>query len=234
MTAVHMTSTEEVLIGCDDGKLIHYDSERTRSISNLSCDCRASVEHGGIIKIHYDPLSKLLIIGFDHGRVHIKKCTQGLRNSLFGGTQWRECCCSLQSHPNLFALECLMVQGSGDEPASPSSPPNLELWCGTKSHEVEVWSLEVAQSATWSTGTVDQIRKVQQVSVNIENGEASVKLMNLSGDQTKIAVALATSNTPIIAILDVEAKLCLKSIPFSQSGMYLVLCAAVRHLSRLT
>lgn len=222
MTAVHATVTGEVLIGCDDGKLIHYDVERTKSISDPSCDCRAGVEHGRIIKIHYDHMSKLLIIGFDHGRIHIKKCTQGLRNSLF---QWRECCCSLHSnYQNLFALECLSVQGSGEEPVSPSSPPNLEVWCGTSSHEIEVWSLEVAQSATWSagTGTVDQIRKVQQIPLNIanENDDVSVKLMSLSSDQKRMAIAL---NTPTIAIMDIKAKQCLKSIPFGQSGMTTVL-----------
>ena len=219
--AVHATVTGEVLVGCDDGKLIHYDQERTKSISDPSCDCRVGVEHGSIIKIHYDDMSKLLIIGFDHGRMHIKKCMQGLRNSLFGGTQRRECCCSLNSNQNLFALECLSVPVSGGEPVSPLSPPNLEVWCGTSSHEIEVWSLEVAQSATWSTETVDQIRKVKQVPVNTanENDDISVKLMTLSDDQTRMAVALATPNAPIIAIMDVEAKECLKSIPFSQSGM---------------
>ena len=222
MTAVHATVTGEVLIGCDDGKLIHYDKERTKSISDPSCVCMGGVEHGGIVKIHYDHLSKLLIIGFDHGRIHMKKCIQGLRNSLFGGTQWRECCCTLHNSQSLFALECLSIWGSGGEPVSPSSPPNLEVWCGTNSHEIEVWSLKVAHSATWSTETVDQVRKVQQVPVNVvtENGDVSVKLMSLSDDETRMAVVLATPSTPIIAIMDVEVKQCLRLIPFNQSGSH--------------
>ena len=162
MTAVHATVTGEVLVGCDDGKLIHYDQERTKSISDPSCDCRASVEHGRIVNIHYDNVTNLLIVGFDRGRIHIKKCTRGLRNSLFDGSQRRECCYTLHSHQNLFALECLLVQVSSSEPASPSTstPSNLEVWCGTSSCKIEVWSLEMAQSAIWSTESVDQIRKV--------------------------------------------------------------------------
>jgi acetyl/propionyl-CoA carboxylase alpha subunit len=223
VTAVHAIVTGEVLIGYEDGKLIHYDQERTKSISDPSCDCRAGVEHGSIIKIHYDHMTNLLIIGFDRGRIHIKKCTQGLRNSLFDGTQRRECCYSLRSNQNLFALECFLVQTSSSEPISPSSscPSNLEVWCGTSSYEIEVWSLEVAHSANWNTESVDQIRKVQQVPVNTENDNqgVSVKLMSLNDDQTRMAVALATPKTAIIVVVDVEAKQCLKSIEFSQSGM---------------
>ena len=79
----------------------------------------------------------------------------------------------------------------------------------------------MAQSANWSTETVDLIRKVQQVPVNTanENHDTSVKLMSLNDDQTRMAVALATLNAAIIAVIDVEAKRCLKSIEFSQSGM---------------
>lgn len=229
VTAVHATVSGEVLVGCDDGKLIHYDQERTKSISAPSCDCRAGLEHGSIIKIHYDQMTNLLIIGFDRGRIHIKKCIQGLRNSLFDGTQRRVCCYSLHNGQNLFALECLSVQVSGGEPVGPS---NLEVWCGTSSCEIEVWSLEVAQSgANWSTETVDQIQKVQQVPVNAANESdgISVKLMSLSDDQTRMAVALATPNAPVtvIAIIDVGAKRCLKSIPFSQSGMSSFSCSSV-------
>lgn len=221
VTVVHATVTGEILVGCDNGKLIHYDKERTKSISDPSCLCSEGMEHGRIINIHYDHQSKLLIIGFDHGRVHIKNCTQGLRNSLFGGAQERECCCSLSSKQSLLAIECLSLQGSGDELASPSSPLSLEVWCGTKSHVIEVWSLEVVQNATWTTETVNEIRKVYQVPVVglAEMDNVSVKLMSPSSDETQMAIVLVTPDT-VIAIMDVPRKRCLKSIPFNQSGMY--------------
>ena len=234
VTAVHAIVTGEVLIGCDDGKLIHYDKGRTKSISDPSCNCQAGIEHGSIIKIHYDHMTNLLIIGFDRGRIHIKKCTQGLRNSLFDGTQRRERCYSLSSNQNLFALECLSVKASSSEPvsSSPSCPSNLEVWCGSSSCEIEVWSLEVAQSATWSTETVDLIRKVQQVPVNTanDNHDTPIKLMSLNDDQTRMAVALAIPNAAIIAVIDVEAKQCLKSIEFSQSGMSFLPSPLIRTL----
>ena len=211
----------EILIGCGDGKLIHYDKERTKSISDLSCVCSAGVEHGRIIKIHYDHPSKLLIVGFDQGRIHIKKCTQGLRNSLFGGTQWRECCCALSTNQNLLALECFSLLQSGSEPVSPSSPPHLEVWCGTNSHEIEVWSLDVVHNATWNTETVNQIRTVHKVPVSNLSGSrnVSLKLMSPSADTTRMAVVLATSDTTVIALFDTTTKQCLKSIPFNKSGM---------------
>lgn len=89
----------------------------------------------------------------------------------------------------------------------------------------------MAQSAIWSTESVDQIRKVQQVPVNTanENDGICVKLMSPTDDKTRMAVALATQSTTIIAIMDVQAKQCLKSIPFSQSGMSVTLfsCSTV-------
>lgn len=215
--------TGEILIGCSNGKLIHYDKERTKSISDPSCVCSAGVEHGRIIKIHFDHHSKLLIIGFDHGRIHIKKCTQGLRNSLFGGSQWRECCCTLSSNsPSLSALECFSLPRLSSEPVSPSNPPHLEVWCGTNSDEIEVWSLSVDHNTTWNTDTVNQIRKWHKVSLRnlAEVYGTSVKLMSPNDDKTQMAVVLVTPDTQnIIAIVDVTAKQCLKSLPFNQSGM---------------
>lgn len=222
MTAIHATVEGEILIGCGDGKLIHYDKERTKSITDPSCVCSSGMEHGRIIKVQYDPPSKLLIIGFDQGQVHIKKCTQGLRNSLFGGTQWRECCCTLSSNQSLLALECFSSSKSGSEPVSPSNPPHLELWCGTTSHEIEVWNFSVVHSLTWNTETVNQIRKVFQVPVSNLSGidKVSVKLMSRSDDDAQLAAVLATPETTIIAVVDVKKKQCLASIPFNKSGIY--------------
>ena len=223
MTALHATAMGEILIGCSDGKLIHYDKQRTKSISDPSCVCSAGVEHGRIIKIHFDHNSKLLIVGFDQGRIHIKKCTQGLRNSLFGGSQWRECCCALSSYiPSLSALECFSMLGSDSEPVSPTNPPHLELWCGTDSHEIEVWSLSIAHSTTWNTETVNKTREVHKVPVsNLSASDGvSLKLMSPSDDKTRMAIVLKTSDAQnMVAVVDVTAKQCLKSLRFNQSGM---------------
>lgn len=217
--------TGEILIGCSDGKLIHYDKERTKSISDPSCVCSVGVEHGRIIKIHFNHHSKLLIIGFDHGRIHIKKCTQGLRNSLFGASQWRECCCTLSSSiPSLSALECFSLPRlSSSEHVIPCNPPHLEVWCGTNSDEIEVWTLSVDHNTTWNTETVNQIRKLHKVPLRslAEVDGVSVKVMSPNDDRTQMAVVLVTPDAQnMIAIVDVTAKKCLKSLPFNQSGMF--------------
>lgn len=219
--------TGEVLVGCEDGKLFHYDKERTRSVSDPSCVCSSGVEHGRIIKMYYDDHSKLLIIGFDQGRVHIKKCTQGLRNSLFGGTHWRECCCTLTGNGGLFALECFTLLGSGGEPVSPTNPPQLELWCGTDSPEIEVWSLAVVSDLTWSTETVNKIRKVHKVPLSsvVDKDKACVKLMSSCSDGSQMAVVLSVSDAHMVAIVNTKTKQCLTSIPFRTSGMYDEYCS---------
>ena len=193
------------------------------SVSDPSCLCASGAGHGRIIKMHYDDQSKLLIIGFDQGRIHVKKCTQGLRNSLFGGTQWRECCCTLSCGGGLFALECFSPLGSGSsEPVSPTHSPQLELWCGTSSAQIEVWTLRVGSDLTWSRETVNQIREIQKVPLGSVLGEdhATVKLMSPSSDGSRMAVALSMYATCMMAIVDLKTKQCLASVRFEKSGTY--------------
>ena len=109
VTAVFMTPEEEILVGCSDGKLVLYDASGIKSVSDPSCLCTDGYEHREIVEIYYHTPSKLLVVGYQSGQVHINHCTQGLRNSLFNVTQWRQCCYTLTSIHQLNALKCISI-----------------------------------------------------------------------------------------------------------------------------
>lgn len=223
--ALHYTDDGDIFVGCADGTLMLYDSDHVKYETNPSESCSKGVLHGDIIKIFYDKATSLLVIGFNSGRIHIEKCTQGVVKSMSSKFQWRVCCGTLSENVALQSLECVFLKAENESSAGVTHP--LEIWCGTNTNTVEVWSLPVNSSIAWTTETVEKSRQICYIKLPSSELDALPlkhelkSTLKLSEDGSKIVVLLQLSgrmSTCLVAIVDIASKDCLKCFNLSRSG----------------
>jgi len=219
-----MTVEKDILVGCADGLLILFDSTSTRSISDPASLCSGGYEHGEIIGLQYNVEGKILVIGFSSGKVHIKICTQGIRNSLFG--QKRDFCTSISNGLHMYALECV----------SSESANTLEVWCGSEGSRIEVWSLPIGENLTWTHDTVVQ----HQHSIRARTGnpagydEDMVVTQMKQGTglcETMMVALLHKKNTTVIAFVDMESKEIEKTVECNHSSRFCLAFTLITTLS---
>ena len=226
--ALYYTDDGNIFVGCADGTLILYDSDHVKYETNPSESCSKGVSHGDIISIFYDKTTSLLVIGFNSGRIHIEKCTQGIVKSMSSKFQWRVCCGTLSESVTLHSLECAFLKVENESSAGATHP--LEIWCGTNTNTIEVWSLLFNSSVAWTTETVEKSRHICYI--KLPRGEVDAlqevslhhelkSTLKLSEDSSKIVVLLQSSGrkaTCLVAIMDTASKDCLKWFNLSRSG----------------
>lgn len=219
-----MTVEKDILVGCAEGLLILFDSTGTRSISDPASLCSGGYEHGEIIGLHYNVEGKILVIGFSSGKVHIKICTQGIRNSLFG--QKRDFCTSASNGLHMYALECV----------SSESASSLEVWCGSEGSRIEVWSLPMEENLTWTHDTVVQ----HQHSIRAQTGnpagydEDMVVSQMKQGTglcETMMVALLHKQSTTVIAFVDMKSKEIEKTVECNHSSRFCLACTLITTLS---
>ena len=212
VSALHMTADKDILVGCADGKVILFDSTGTKMISDPASTCFPDYHHGEIIGLYHDVEGKLLVIGFSSGNVHIKKCTEGIRNCLVN--QRKDFCSSISDRLQLHALECVSSQ----------STSVLEIWCGGEESKIEVWSLPEREHLTPTLDTVSQrqITTVQTGHTTIGERGMVVKQMKPGTGlcESKMVALLHKQNTTVIAFVDMTSKIIEKTVQCNLSGMY--------------
>ena len=209
VSTIHMTSEGNVLVGCGDGKLMVFKTiNKSKFVPSEMCS--RDEEHGEIVGIYYHTPSNMLVIGFaggSCGRVHIHKCTQGIRNGLT--TQWRRYCCPLNNDLPLHVLECVSL-----------SPSTLDVWCGSKNSTLEVWSFPVSSDIVWTTESMEKESTTIEIAQLTGRGDMTVKQMKLSCDSTMMIVLLyqPSSQDHVIIFVDIKTKKSLKSFPCTFPG----------------
>ena len=208
-----MTVDKDVLVGCTDGLLILFDSTGTRSISDPASLCSGGCKHEEIVGLHYDIEGKLLLIGFGSGRVHIKNCTQGIRNSLF--CQSRDFCTSVSNGLHLYALECVSSECSS----------TLDVWCGSEGGRIEVWSLPKRDNLTWTHDVVAQHRQSARVPVGNPAGyDEGMEVQQMKRGtglcETMMVALLHKQSTTVIAFVDMASKKIEKTVQCHHSSKF--------------
>ena len=208
VSALHLTSNGDVLVGCGDGKLILFSSYSNVKFAPPEMCSRGEEHHGEIVGLYYHTPSKLLVVGFagetgiSCGRVHIHKCTQDIRSGLT--SQWRRYCCRLTDDLPLYVLECVSTSDSA-----------LEVWCGSNSSNVEVWTFPVRSDVMWTADTVEKESTTIKTTQSTSGRDMTVKQMKLCYDSTMMIVLLYQPNSRdhAITFIDVKSKKALKSVP---------------------
>ena len=222
VSALHMTADRDILVGCADGKVILFDSTGTKMISDPASSCFPDYHHGEIIGLYHDVEGKLLVIGFSSGNVHIKKCTDGIRNCLVN--QRKDFCSSISDRLQLHALECISSQ----------SISVLEIWCGSEESKIEVWSLPERECLTPTLDTVSQQRQITTVQTGHttigERGMAVKQMKPGTGlCESKMVALLHKQNTTVIVFVDMTSKIIEKTVQCNLSGKF-CLCTSWTHV----
>ncbi len=217
--ALHHSTDGHIFVALTDGSLTLYDKDRFKYTTQPAQSCHTpQLPHGDIVRMFYDPRSLLLVVGFASGRLHIEKCTQGVAKSISGVTPWRKFCGGLACKDELKSMECIVSQGSS----------RLDIWCGTATSSIEVWSLEIDSSDTWGTDTVEGCRTVSNVRVPelvVPDGSYRGSMgvcLRVSEDQSKMMVYIKSPGlsraSSHVTIMDVATKAPIKSFSWGHSG----------------
>lgn len=151
----------------------YYDEKREVTSLNHDTHCRG--DHGDIVKVHYCHNSKLLVLAFGNGKVHIRKCVLGLKSHL----SWRESCSSLYDGTReILDMECLLLSSTELE------CPVFEVWLGLNSPQLEVWKMPTASNQMWAADTVSRIRTISQVAVRDGETDCEVRKVQRSVDES--------------------------------------------------
>lgn len=209
MVSLQVGPNSDVILGCLDGTIWHYDSKRQVTPLNQNVQCEG--KHGGIVKVHYCHESGLLVLAYENGSVHISKCTLGLQSHL----AWRESCSSLSdATQEIYDVECVLLSNSELE------CPVLEVWFGVNSDRIEVWRMPVSPNQVWAFDTVSRIRTISQVMVSgssVERPNGAVKHVRKSLDGSMMVAVLQTAE---IVIINVASHQCMQTFKFQHSGTY--------------
>lgn len=200
-------------MACADGTISYYDAQK--QLTSLERDAQCREHHGGIVKVEYCDKSKLLVVAFENGKVHIRKCVHGLKSHF----AWRESCLSL-SDPDkeIFDLECLLLSSTELE------CPVFELWFGVDASQIEVWRMPDSPTQVWSFDTVSRIRTISHVRVGQEEEgvaeSGAVHHVCKSVDQRLVAGVWHTGRKSEVqvGIISVLTKQCLRTISLQESG----------------
>lgn len=139
--SLQVTPSFDIFVACSDGSIRYYDEKGEVTSLNHDTHCRGV--HGDIIRVHYCHKSKLLVLAFENGKVHIRKCTLGLKSHL----AWRESCASLYDGTReLLDMECLLLLSSSELEC-----PVFEVWFGLNSAQVEVWRIPISPNQVQGT-----------------------------------------------------------------------------------
>lgn len=200
----------EVFIACSDGTICYFDDKHEVTSLNHANNCPG--KHGDIVKVYYCHISKLLVLAFENGKVHIRKCTLGLKSHL----AWRESCSSLAEDAacEILDMECLLLSSSEYE------CPIFEVWLGTNSARVEIWKMPSSPDQMWACDTLSRIRTVSHVEVARGGDGCEVRQLQRSQDDSMVAVAVygRRGSTAEIVIIGVAAKQCLVTLDCKNSG----------------
>ncbi len=206
VTALYMTpDTRHILVGCSDGSLLLIDFQGAKSTFRPAATC--SGEHGEINGVHYETSIGLLVVGFAEGKVHVVTCPHGVQSGFDYQSQY--CFTLEQGLPLLHAMQCVCL-----------SPPDLEVWCGTESNQLEVWSLSLRPG---NPPTLE--RKVTTVSLSDNDSSPGhksppVKLMRLNHELTQMIVVLQKVEASAITFVDVRSLTVIKSIQCDPGGLF--------------
>ena len=158
-----------------------------------------------------------MVVAFDSGKVHIRKCTQGLSSS----STWRESCSSLSNEESeVLDVECLLLNKESDCPV-------FELWFGIDSNQVEIWSMPMSTDQMWTSETLSKICAISHITMcsSIKEGvEVQVRQIKTSSDQTMMAVVVhvgGQTNLEIF-IISIASRQCLRTFKFNHSGIILL------------
>lgn len=209
MVSLQVTRNSEIILACSDGTVNYYDAKR--QMTSLNQDTRCRDPHGSITKVHYCCESKLLVIAFENGKVHIRKCTLGVPSRL----AWRESCLSLSDETKeIFDMECTLT-------SSELECPVFEVWLGMDSDNIEVWRMPVSHKEVWASDTVSRIRTLSKVKASKMDGGSVRQLWKGLDESMMVGVVYYERKKEVeIAIISVASKLCLKTFNFKESGKH--------------
>ena len=215
MVSLQITSSLDIFVACSDGTISYYDAQR--KLTSLNRDAQCGEDHGGIVKVQYSEQSQLLVVAFETGIVHMRKCVLGVPSHF----TWRESCLSLYSQAReIFDMECLLLRGTETD------CPIFEVWLGMDSEQIEVWRIPISPTLVWTNDTVDRIRNISHVNVTNppiqgERGEenSAVKCVQKSADESVVVSVWCTGkNGAEVSLVSVASKLCLRTISLDKPG----------------
>ena len=199
-----MTPKSEILVACSDGKLLLFVQEGTHTCNPSDMCSSCHDEHGEIVGLYYETTLQTAVIGFASGRVHINLCFDGIHSVVEEG----QYCNSLsQGLPWLHAMQCV------------SHPPStLEVWCGTESNQLEIWSFSINPDAMWDPNSVDMHITTVCLASHINGQKTMVKQMKLNHDSTLMVVFLHRQGSKVMVLVDVLSMAVVKSVHCDLSG----------------
>ncbi len=225
MVSLQITPEHEIFVGCRDGTIFFYNSDGRKT--SLPLDFKCHQNHGGIVKVYYCCTSKLIIVAFDRGRVHIRKCTQGLTSH----STWRESCSPLLDEQyEILDVECMLISNN-------LSCPVFEVWFGLDSEVMEIWRIPIQPDQIWDTTTVSQTRSISRIQLMSEQMPEGVEMrvnrVKKSLDESLVVAVMQMSRRAVgkIAVISVESKICLKLFDIDCSGMIVDVVLYCRHSS---
>ena len=212
-----MTPASDIIVGCADGTILFYNAKREKISLTLESPC-CMIDHGDIIRVHYNSESQLMVVAFEISQVHIKRCVEEPSSC----SKWIETCLSLlENQYAITDMKCTLLDKESD-------CPMFEIWFSMESDEIETWSVPISSTQTWTPDTFSQIRRVSRIKVSSLSAEVAVRRMETSCDGSMMVAVVETGEIRGIevAIIDIKSKRHLRLFNVHHSGMYIELCAA--------
>lgn len=179
VTALHVTPDNEVLVGCEDGRVLVYDGRGGQQHSYTpSWNCSVQGHHGRIVGLRAN-VRNLLVVGFEGGQIHLGDATHGVRESM--SSCLGVYCSSLGVGRLLTALECVPSETETDV---------ADLWFGTDGNQVEVWSIAVKSDLIWSRGARISERVFAVACPALPPRDTRTKSLRLSHDRAHVMALL--------------------------------------------
>ena len=226
---LHCTSDGVMLAALANGRVMVFDTNGTRSFNEPEKVCSEfTEEHGEVIAMQYLSQPKLLVMGFDRGKVHIYSCPESIRDTLTSSK--RQYCSQLVDSSSLYSIQCL--------PLSSSLGDTMEVWCGTDSSTVEVWCYKLRPDMEWVNGTVKREESVIPICLPSASRHVTIKQMEVNNNSTYIVALLHQPGSQLssLAFISVMSKTVVKYIRCGRiSGVFnlwtlcICTCTAVLH-----
>ena len=208
--------------------MIFNTENKTHSFIEPEKDCSEFTgKHGGIVAMHYLHIPKLLVMGFDCGKVHVYSCQGSIQDSLT--SQQDHYCSHLKDGATLRSLLCCLTPSTT---SSGSSSSVMEVWCGTCSSSVVVWEYSLTPSLCWIRDDhVDRIESVIPVcsEAHVLSKMFTTKELKLSADLSCVVALLHQpgSHVSSLALIDVSTKSLLRCLTCNISGVCAHVCVCV-------
>lgn len=190
VSALHLTA-DKIIFGCHSGNVYGLMAPGTRTPFPLF---RNHAPHGKVVGVAYERDSNILVVGYEEGTVHIKKCTMNLA----ANNCWRMYC------------ECVSANSGRLHSVLTLCPEEgvMEVWLGCDGARVEVW--RVREEDMLVPGRLGRRTIVVEVTPEECGGQGggAVVLMRPTPDNTRVVALLEVPTSPqsVLVTLDTECK----------------------------